>query len=208
VVAHWAIPCAFPIAFDSVLVAGTGELKAELEVVSHGSDVGLLERLPAPIRRKIVTALSERASEWRFVSAELLARLARTVPERLLRNATVRPCAIEIPNVDALAEAKRRTMPGPFVSTIGRLVASKRVDRIVEVAAAERVPLVVVGDGPERSRLERAAKGTRFVGHVPREEALAWMRASSALWYAARDEGLPTVLREAEALGVPVRMLD
>lgn len=200
IVAHWAIPCAFPIAMGA---------HGALEIVSHGSDVSLLEQLPAAIRVRIVSAVFDRATEWRFVSQPLLERLARVVPERLLQNATVRPCAIDIPDVGVRAAEKRREMARPFVSAIGRLVASKRIDRIVEVAAAECVPLVVVGDGPERRRLENAARGAdaRFVGSVPRHEALAWMRASNELWYAARNEGLPTVLREAEALGVPVRML-
>lgn len=193
VIAHWAVPCAFPIAFDA---------PGELEIVSHGSDVGLLERMP----RRVVEMLAERATEWRFVSAGLLERFARLVPSRLLSKATVRPCAIEIPDVADLALRKQREIGRPFVSAIGRLVSSKRVDRIISVARAERVPLVVVGDGPERRRLERLGDA-RFVGTVPRHEGLAWMKASSALWFASRQEGFPTVLREAEALGVPVRML-
>jgi len=97
----------------------------------------------------------------------------------------------------------------PFVSTIGRLVAQKRTERVLDVAARERMPLVVVGDGPERARLERLARGAhvRFVGRVPRTEALAWLGASRSLWFAAQEEGCPTVVREAEALGVPVRVL-
>jgi glycosyltransferase involved in cell wall biosynthesis len=203
IVAHWALPCAFPAAIDA---------PGELEIVSHGSDVALLERMPAPLRIRIVRSLAERASVWRFVSGALLSRLERVLPPNMLdRIAEVRPCAIDVPDVRELAEAKRRTMREPFVSTIGRLVSSKRMDLVVEAAGRERMPLVVVGDGPERRRLERTALRCRtdahFVGRVPREDALAWMRASSALWFAGLFEGLPTVLREAEALGVPVRML-
>jgi glycosyltransferase involved in cell wall biosynthesis len=202
ILAHWALPCAYPAALAA---------RGELEIVSHGSDVALLERMPLALRVRIVRTLVARASVWRFVSEPLLARLARSLPPGTLANAIVRPCAIEIPDVHARAEDKRREMGAPFVSTVGRLVASKRTERIVATAANERMPLVIVGDGPERPRLERAALDSRgdvrFVGRVPREEALAWMRASSALWFASCAEGLPTVLREAEALGVPVRML-
>ena len=96
-----------------------------------------------------------------------------------------------------------------MVTSIGRLIPQKRTERVIEVAASERIPLVVVGDGPERTRLERLARNTqtRFVGQVPRDEALAWLAASRSLFFASTDEGLPTVIREAEALGVPVRLL-
>jgi len=202
VVAHWALPSAFPISMAT---------HGELEIVSHGSDIALLESMPHALRIRIVRALVVRATVWRFVSEQLLARLSQSLPPGTLANAIVQPCAIEIPDVRALSEEKRREMGGPFVSTVGRLVASKRTERVVDTAANERVSLVIVGDGPERRRLERAAlesrADARFVGRVPREEALAWMRASSSLWFASRAEGLPTVLREAEALGVPVRML-
>lgn len=202
VVAHWALPCAFPIAVDA---------HGELEIVSHGSDIALLESMPLALRVRIVRTLVARAAVWRFVSVQLLERLSRSLAPGMLANAIVRPCAIEIPDVRARAEDKRREMGGPFVSTVGRLVASKRTERVVEIAAKERMPLVIVGDGPERRRLERTAlkshADARFVGRIPREEALAWMRASNSLWFASEAEGLPTVIREAEALGVPVRML-
>ncbi len=74
--------------------------------------------------------------------------------------------------------------------------------------------LVVVGDGPERARLEElaeAAKGeleVRFVGTVDRETALAWMLATGTLLFASRHEGLSTVLREAALLGVAVERVD
>jgi glycosyltransferase involved in cell wall biosynthesis len=47
----------------------------------------------------------------------------------------------------------------------------------------------------------------RFVGAVPREEALAWIGAADALLFASRAEGLSTVVREAEALGIRVERL-
>jgi glycosyltransferase involved in cell wall biosynthesis len=205
-VAHWSIPCAWP-AFDPTC-------RGELEVVSHGSDVRLIERLPGPVRARLVATIAARATEWRFVSASLQQALVEAAPAsaaRLRDIARVAPSPFELPDVHDAATERRLEIGRPFVSSVGRLVAFKHVDRIVETAARERTPLVVVGDGPERHALERLAKDkradARFVGHVPREEALAWMRASDALWFASVREGWPTVLREAEALEVPVRFL-
>ncbi len=88
--------------------------------------------------------------------------------------------------------------------SVGRLVASKRVDRAIDRAASERALLVVVGEGPERRTLERQAKralaSVRFVGSVPRDEALAYLAAADTLVFASEAEGCSTVVREARAL--------
>ncbi|MGZ8313143.1 MAG: glycosyltransferase, partial [Allosphingosinicella sp.] len=80
---------------------------------------------------------------------------------------------------------------------------------------APQARLVVVGDGPERPALERqcAALGlagaVHFTGAATRDEVAAWLRRAWLLAVpslTARDgdaEGLPTVLLEAAASGLP-----
>jgi glycosyltransferase involved in cell wall biosynthesis len=207
VVAHWAVPCAWP-------VAAWADRGAELAVVSHGADVRLLVGLPAVIRERIVRSIARRATEWRFVSAALQAQLleslgaARASVERI---ATVRAPRLELPSVEHRIARIARELDGKRVAvSVGRLVASKRVDRAIRHVARNRDvdALVVVGDGPERARLEELARrcdvDTRFVGLVPREEALAWIGAARMVLHGSEHEGLSTVLREAEALGTPV----
>jgi glycosyltransferase involved in cell wall biosynthesis len=96
---------------------------------------------------------------------------------------------------------------------VGRLVASKRFDRAFDHVAREsragrHASVVVVGDGPERVRLEKKARAlgleARFVGRATRDDALAWIGAADGLLHASHAEGLSTVVREAEALGVRV----
>jgi glycosyltransferase involved in cell wall biosynthesis len=209
VIAHWAVPCAFPIGLAS---------RAPLEIVSHGGDVRLLLALPARVRRGLVGMLCARAREWAFASQPLLDSLAVTLDadgrEALARVARVRAPPLEMPDVRAGIVQKRSTLAGARVAvSVGRLVASKRVDRALRfIAERERgTTLVVVGDGPERSRLTALAKAlgvdARFVGAVAREEALAWIGAADLLIHASEAEGLSTVIREAEALGTPVTVL-
>jgi glycosyltransferase involved in cell wall biosynthesis len=62
----------------------------------------------------------------------------------------------------------------------------------------------VVGDGPERATLQQRYPNVRFVGHLRRDRALTWIAAADLLLSASRQEGSPTVVREARALGVPV----
>ena len=104
-----------------------------------------------------------------------------------------------------------RVHQGDFVVSVGRLIRTKRVDAAIRLAAQERRRLVIVGDGPERLALEKLARDVgadvTFTGLVPRQRALAWIAASTELWFASEAEGSSTVLREARALGRPVREL-
>lgn len=204
VIAHWCVPCAFPLSLG---------LRAELEVVSHGGDVRLLRALPRAVRTAIVKRITTEAVLWRFVSQTLLDDLVTVLPrdvrKRVEAIAKVQACAIEMPDVSAAAARHRSNCPENRLAVcVARLVASKRVDRVIEHVAREeaRTTLVVVGDGPERERLERLARlreiDARFVGRLPRPDALAWIGAADVLLHASQTEGLSTVLREANALGV------
>ena len=207
IVAHWAVPCAFPI-------AEAGD--ARVEVVSHGGDVRLLVALPRAVRTAIVRRIARRAEAWRFVSEglleSLLGALAVGAAHDVRRVARVQPCVLAMPDVTSRIAARRRELEGTRVSVcVARLVASKRVDVAIADAAARGKVLVVVGDGPERARLEATAQRldarVRFVGRTTREEALVWIGAADEVVHASRTEGLSTVLREAEALGVAVRLI-
>jgi glycosyltransferase involved in cell wall biosynthesis len=215
-VAHWAVPAAWPIA-----AAGRD---ATLDVVSHGGDVRLLLALPEPVRDRIVHGIAERAATWRFVSdalrADLLDALGGATRRRVERIAHVRAASmapLETSVVRRAAAELRRQLDeggaGVTAVTVGRLVASKRVDRAIEYVARTRAArtVVVVGDGPERRRLEQLAASldvpAHFVGLVPRETALAWIAAADVLLHASAAEGLSTVLREAEALGTRVLLV-
>lgn len=215
VIAHWCVPSAFPIALGA-----TGEL----EIVSHGGDVRLLASLPSRrVRAAIVRTIAARATRWRFVSEPLLESLAAKLPaeERrmLLACAVIAPSALELPDVRDEVLAKRSAVRGRLYVCAGRLVPSKRVDKVIDYVATnqdhraereERV-LIVLGDGPERAHLERLARAwridVRFLGKTSRREALGWIGAADEVVHASKLEGLSTVVREAEHLGVPVTIL-
>ncbi len=206
VVCHWALPSAWPIAHPSV---------APVEVVSHGGDVRVLMALPRDVRSWLTRSIARRCTTWRFVSDSLANDLTRAVDPATAslveRVAVIRPAAIDLPDVTDAAGRLRLGFAGTRTAvSVGRLVESKRVHRAITYVAAggEFDALVVVGDGPERGRLERLARttGTRavFVGALPRIEALAWIGAADALLHASAAEGRSTVVREAEALGTRV----
>jgi glycosyltransferase involved in cell wall biosynthesis len=109
----------------------------------------------------------------------------------------------------------------PAILHVGRLVEKKGTHLLLRAFARVRQALpgatvVIIGDGPRRDRLERLAAGlglgesVRFLGSQPPERVAEWMRRASALAIpsvTAADgdaEGLPVVLFEAAASGLPV----
>ncbi len=87
---------------------------------------------------------------------------------------------------------------------VSKLVPYKRVDLAVRAAAALGAPLRVIGDGPERARLEAIAGPTvRFEGWVDDARlAEAYRGARALLFPGIEDFGI--VPLEAQASGIPV----
>jgi glycosyltransferase involved in cell wall biosynthesis len=93
----------------------------------------------------------------------------------------------------------------------GRLTDQKDLDvALAALAEVEAARLDVIGDGPERTRLEQSARelglGSRvqFLGALPREQALAHVRDAEAVVLSSAWENFPHGVVEALALGTPV----
>lgn len=93
---------------------------------------------------------------------------------------------------------------GDYFMTIARLVPHKRIDLLVEAFNRLRLPLIVIGDGPERKKLEqRAAGNIRFLGFQPDSVIeTALNRARAYVCPGVEDFGIAMV--EAQAAGCPV----
>jgi glycosyltransferase involved in cell wall biosynthesis len=99
--------------------------------------------------------------------------------------------------------------PDRFLGTfVGRLHPVKDVDTLLGAAArAPALTLVVVGDGPERARLEAEAAQlgvdgrVRFVGESAEVPEL--LRASDAFLLSTHGEGMSNALLEGMACGLP-----
>ncbi|MFM8258556.1 MAG: glycosyltransferase [Vulcanococcus sp.] len=85
-----------------------------------------------------------------------------------------------------------------------RLVPYKRVDLVVEAFNRTGLPLVVIGDGPERARLQAmAGPSVRLLGRQSDAEVNGWLQRCRAYVYAGlEDFGIAPV--EAMAAGAPV----
>ena len=104
--------------------------------------------------------------------------------------------------VERFLDLPRR--PRGYALLLGELVPYKRVDRALRACALAGVPVKVVGDGPERGRLERDAPGrVEFLGRQPDAAVDALLSSASVYIHAGvEDFGIATV--EAMAAGVPI----
>ncbi len=110
--------------------------------------------------------------------------------------------------------------PDPVLITVGRLSPPKGFDDAIRALALLRsrgreATLWLVGDGPERVALEALARETgvadrvRFLGALSHEELLplyrrAWLLlAPSRVLANGRRDGIPNVIVEAMAMGMP-----
>jgi glycosyltransferase involved in cell wall biosynthesis len=99
---------------------------------------------------------------------------------------------------------------------VGRLVPKKAPERLLAIlrgvlAAGQAATLTIAGDGPLRAELEQTARGLpmRFIGVLPRSEIRQQMLAHDCLISCSREtandaEGVPNVILEAMACGLPV----
>ena len=97
------------------------------------------------------------------------------------------------------------------IVTVGRLVPWKQIDHLIEaLTEIDGAGLVVVGDGPDRSRLEDLVRATKltdriyFAGQRSKEETLGLMTACDVFVLNSTYEGFPHVVLEAMCAGLPV----
>ncbi len=97
-----------------------------------------------------------------------------------------------------------------FLLFVGRLSARKRVDTLLRAMPRCHAPLVIVGDGPERARLERMCRDlgvssrVAFTGLVNHIDLPRYYSGCLAFVLPSCSEGLPLTLIEAMSCGAPV----
>jgi 1,2-diacylglycerol 3-alpha-glucosyltransferase len=125
-----------------------------------------------------------------------IARKVRVIPNGTGR----RPAAVRGPD---------RPSGPQIVLTVGRVERYKNVDLIIRAFSGVRAEatLVIVGDGPDRPRLERLAAGTgrvRFTGRVSDAELDALLSAADVVTSASDHEAFGLVVADGLAAGAQV----
>lgn len=99
-----------------------------------------------------------------------------------------------------------------LLSFVGRLSPEKNIDGLIKALHEYSFDfkLIVIGDGPEKAKLEKLAekldlqRQVIFWGQESHTETLAIMKSCDALILPSKTEVFPTVVLEALALGRPV----
>lgn len=99
---------------------------------------------------------------------------------------------------------------GPLAVWVGRLDIGKRPGLAIDVVREWGGSLVIAGDGPLRREVERGAAANPRVHYVGRVDPTVLYQAADVLLLTSdgRSEGLPNVLLEAAAYGVPAVATD
>lgn len=123
--------------------------------------------------------------------------------QRRIRRVYGRPSVVIHPPV-AVDEFVVAPHPDRYFLVLSRLLPYKRVDIVVEACNRLSLPLVIVGDGPDRERIAAlAGPSVTVLGRLPREEVRRHLAHCLALVLpGAEDFGLTPL--EANASGRPV----
>lgn len=180
-----------------------------------GSDVLLLTE--DPVRRRAIVRVLAQADAVLTVGGHLRGRLgelgiAPTKVRTFYRGVDPQRFA---PGDQAAARQRLGLADeGELLLWVGRMVPVKGLDVLIDalgrLASRGRRPgLALVGDGPERTALERqcreagVAQQVRFVGSVPHDALADWYRAADLTVLPSRSEGIANVLLESHACGTP-----
>jgi colanic acid/amylovoran biosynthesis glycosyltransferase len=141
-------------------------------------------------------------------------QLMTLTPEHRWPELYVVRCGLE-PNEFPAAERARSPRDEPQILCVGRLVNLKGQSLLIAACAelvrqGRPVQLTLVGEGPKRTELEAQAGSlglgdrVRFTGAVGQDDIRALYSSADVFCLPSFAEGLPVVLMEAMASGVPV----
>jgi glycosyltransferase involved in cell wall biosynthesis len=186
-------------------------LKKPLVITARGSDINLLARYPWP--RHLIKWAAGQAAAVVTVSEALAARLLELGVDAaritVVRNGVDTE---RFAPVDQREARQRLGLPaGPLVVSVGNLVPEKGHALVVDaLRELVDVHLVIVGEGPERARIEHRIAANRVGSRVTllpvqHQPDLKWVYgAADVTVLASEREGLPNVLLESLACGTPV----
>lgn len=201
--ANWSI--------NGLLAGIAGSLTGKPVITTlRGSDVSRLAQ--SRVQRLVLAACLRTSCRVVTVSESLRNSIQSLYPR-------YRDRVVTVPNgVDSdLLAITRRTVPGRAlrITSIGNLNPNKRMHLILAalplMKSTPDIELMIVGDGPERSRLQAMAEqfdgqriSVRLTGPVTPESIPSLLADTDIFVLASYREGRPNVVLEAMAAGLPV----
>lgn len=142
--------------------------------------------------------------------------------ESLERRLGRRQAVFTIPNgldLKKIASAERHPGRNWDIVFVGRLLAYKNIGWLVRAVGEIKkeypsLSLLIIGDGPERGRLEEMIrendlqKNVELSGFIEENKLFSYMKSSKMLALPSSREGFGMVVLEANACGLPVLTVD
>ena len=171
----------------------------DLDTYLAGSSLPIHGRFAA----RTIRPLLRRWDRMTAKRAGVIVAISETVQDRILETWGREAAAVIYPPVDTSEIAVSDRDDG-FLLVAARLLAYRRIDLAVAAASSVGRDLIVVGEGPERERLQAGAgPSVRFMGRVDRATLLdLFARCHAYLVPGEEDFGIAPV--EAMAAGKPV----
>lgn len=159
-----------------------------------------------PLARRMLPLLAKRMRRWDIETSKNVRHyiaISKTVAKRI-ENYYNRKTTIIYPPCDTDFFKPNNNGNLGYYLTVSRLKAYKRIDILIDAFNQLRLPLKIIGAGPELNRLKkRANENIEFLGWVPDEELLTYYQNCKAFVFAGcEDFGLTMV--EAQACARPV----
>ena len=160
---------------------------------------------PASAAMRVVMDRLARWDRETAVRANRYVAISHYVAGRIRRYYN-REATVVYPPVDTEFFHPDSAVPERYALVVSALVPYKRLDLAIDACGIAGVPLKIVGDGPDRARLERRARNkgnVEFLGRRPNGEVRGLYRRA-ALVMLPGEEDFGIVPLEAQACGRPV----
>ncbi|MEI8344504.1 MAG: glycosyltransferase [Candidatus Omnitrophota bacterium] len=159
------------------------------------------------VERAIIRRIIDRIRTWDLSASQgvdVFAAISEHVRQRI-RRCYNRDATVIYPPVDTdFYTPDFRTTRSDYYLVVSALVPYKRVDLAIEAFNKNGRPLWVVGEGPERAKLEKmAGANVRFLGWKSDDELRTYYRRARALLFPG-EEDFGIVPLEMNACGGPV----
>ena len=174
----------------------------------QGRDAYLESWSDRPVRQALARTMLERLRRWDFATASRVTHfvaISETIRERIAECYRRESRVIQPPvNVNFYSPIPRVPRDDSYL-VVSALVPYKRIDQAVAACTESSRPLIVIGEGPERARLQAMAGPTvRFLGWQRDEVIGDYYRSCRALLFPGEEDfGIVPI----EALAVPAPVI-
>jgi N-acetyl-alpha-D-glucosaminyl L-malate synthase BshA len=212
--AHYALPHAVAahLARQVLVAEGGAPLAPRIVTTLHGTDITLVGTDPSflPLTRFSIASSDAVTTPSRWLAGAT--HVALGVPDAIAID--VIPNFVDVDRFTPAADAERAGRGGgpPVIVHVSNFRPLKRLDDVVEVFARVRAArparLCLIGDGPERARIEAAIAARGLGADVEllgeRADLPALLRGADVFLLPSEIESFGLAALEALACGVPV----